>query len=92
MPTMAISTVLSHLELRFLISLAVSKRCIPKTGDIAQAFVQSILPENEKYVLRPPPGCPYTPPNAYWLLKRTLYGLKRSPKHFYDLAKHRLEK
>ena len=51
-----------------------------------QAFVQAFLPPNEKYVMRPPPGCPYTPPNHYWLLKRTLYGLKRSPKHLYDKA------
>ena len=26
------------------------------------------------------------PPKTYWLLKRTLYGLKRSPKHWFDRA------
>jgi hypothetical protein len=82
--------VLSHLELCFLVSLAAQKKCIPKSGDVSQAFVQSILPDDEKYVLRPPPGCPITKPNCYWLLKRTLYGLKRSPRHWYALATQRL--
>jgi hypothetical protein len=53
---------------------------------LKQAFVQAVPPENEQYVLRPPPGCPYTPPDMYWLLKRTLYGLKRSPKHWFTKA------
>mmetsp|Transcript_10476 Transcript_10476/g.14799 ORF Transcript_10476/g.14799 Transcript_10476/m.14799 type:complete len:182 (+) Transcript_10476:2-547(+) len=83
--------VVSTFELQFLIALAASKKCIPKSGDIVQAFIQSVLPHAKKYILRPPPGCPFTPPNSYWLLKRTLYGLKRSPRHFYQLAKTKLE-
>ena len=83
--------VLSQMELRFLTALAVRKKCIPKSGDITQAFCQSYLPEGENYVLRPPPGCPMTPPKSYLLLKKTLYGLKRSPRHFYELAKRRLQ-
>jgi hypothetical protein len=79
--------VLSQLELRFLTALAVRKKCIPKTGDVTQAFCQSCLPEDEHYICRPPPGCPITPPNTYWRLKKTLYGLKRSPRHFYELAR-----
>jgi dUTPase len=79
--------VLSQLELRFLTALAVRKRCIPKTGDVTQAFCQSSLPPDEHYICRPPPGCPITPPNSYWRLKKTLYGLKRSPRHFYMLAR-----
>ena len=78
--------VLSQMELRFIIALAARKRCIPKTGDIKQAFCQSSLPPDENYICRPPPGCPVTPPNTYWKLKKTLYGLKRSPRHFYELA------
>mmetsp|Transcript_12968 Transcript_12968/g.18518 ORF Transcript_12968/g.18518 Transcript_12968/m.18518 type:complete len:610 (-) Transcript_12968:168-1997(-) len=83
--------VLSMLELRFILALAASKKCIPKSGDIAQAFVQAVLPPQERYALRPPPGCPYSPPNSYWILKRTLYGLKRSPSHFYNLAATKLQ-
>jgi deoxyuridine 5'-triphosphate nucleotidohydrolase len=83
--------VLSHFELRFLTALAAQKKRIPKTGDVSQAFCQSSLPAGENYVCRPPAGCPITPPNIYWRLKKTLYGLRRSPRHFYNLAKKTLE-
>ena len=79
--------VLSQLELRFLIALAVQHKCIPKTGDIQQAFCQSTLPKNESYICSPPAGCPITPKGFYLKLRKTLYGLKRSPRHFYELAK-----
>ena len=82
--------VLSQMELRFLTALAARKKCIPKSGDITQAFCQSYLPQGENYVLRPPPGCKITPPKSYLLLKKTLYGLKRSPRHFYEIAKKKL--
>ena len=82
--------VLSQFELRLLISIATQKKCIPKTGDVAQAFCQSTLPPGENYVCRPPAGCPITKNSVYWKLKKTLYGLKRSPRHFYDLAKKTL--
>ena len=38
------------------------------------------------YIHRPPPGFPITPPNTYLLLKRTIYGIKRSPKYWCDKA------
>jgi deoxyuridine 5'-triphosphate nucleotidohydrolase len=82
--------VLSQQELRLLTSIAARNKCIPKTGDVSQAFCQSFLPEDEVYVCRPPSGCPITPKNSYWKLLKTLYGLKRSPKHWYDLAKKTL--
>ena len=78
--------VLSLMELRLLTALAVRNRRTLKSGDVKQAFCQASLPPDEKYVLRPPPGCPFTPPNSYWLLKRTLYGLRRSPRHWFDRA------
>jgi len=28
-------------------------------------------------------GCPFSKPGDYWLLKKTLYGLRRSPRHWY---------
>jgi len=76
--------VLSPLELRLMISLATKLRIVPKTGDVSQAFCQSVLLENEKYIIKPPKGCPTTPSDVYLLLKKTLYGLKRSPHHWYD--------
>ena len=69
--------VMSQLELRIMASLAIYHKRVLN-------FVQATLPSHEKYVLRPPPGCPRTPPNTYWLLQRTLYGLKRSPRHWFQ--------
>ena len=84
--------VMSLFELRLMCALAARHKRIPKNGDVKQAFCQAVLPDGEKYALRPPAGCPLTPPKSYWILKRTLYGLKRSPRHWYDKAKNLLEK
>ena len=86
------SPVMSLLELRLLTALAVKKRRVLKNGDVKQAFCQAKLPPGETYVLTPPPGCPLTPPKTLWLLNRTLYGLKRSPRHWYDKACQILKK
>jgi len=34
----------------------------------------------------PPHGYPLTPQGSYWMLQRTMYGLKRSPHHWYEKA------
>ena len=72
--------VLNQIETRLLTALAIRAKRVFKSGDVKQAFVQATLSENEDYILHPPPGCPFTPPKSYWLLKRSLYGLKRSPR------------
>ena len=72
--------VLSSLELKLLVALAVQLCCIPKTGDVSQAFLQSVLPEDKKYIIQPPKGCPIIPSKTYLILKKILYGLKRSPR------------
>lgn len=54
--------VLSALELRLLIAIATHHRVVPKQCDAIQAFCQTTLPDNEKYVCTPPKGCPFTPP------------------------------
>jgi hypothetical protein len=82
--------VLSALELRLLIAIATHYRVIPKQCDAIQAFCQTTLPPEEQYVCTPPKGCPFTPPNTYLLLKKNLYGLKRSPCHWYETAKRAL--
>lgn len=79
------------MELCFLVALAVEKKRIPKTGDVAQAFCQSSLPKDENYVCCPPNNCPLTDKGLYLKLKKTLYGLRRSPRHFYNLAKKTLK-
>ena len=84
--------VLSLMELCFLTALAVRNKCTLKSADVKQAFVQAHLPAKEKYVLKPPPGCPRTALNTYWLLLRTIYGLRRSPCHWFDKATTLLDK
>ena len=78
--------VMSLIELRLFITLSIYFRRILKSGDFKQAFCQAKLPPDECYILRPPHGCPETPPNTYWLLQRSLYGLKRSARHWFDRA------
>ena len=78
--------VLAQHDLRLLIHMAVELKCIPKSGDVSQAFCQSYLPHEEMIICKPPPGCMLTIPHSYWKLLKTLYGLKRSPRHWYETA------
>jgi hypothetical protein len=78
------ASVLSQLELHLLTALAVHNKRISKNCDIKQAFVQSSLPEDEVYFLKPPVGCPCSSSDQYWRLVRSLYGLKRAPKLWFD--------
>ena len=76
--------VLSQPELRLLTAIATQAKRKLKSADVSQAFCQSYLPKNEQYFVRPPHGCKLTPKGMYWRLKKTLYGLKRSPRHWYE--------
>lgn len=80
------------IDLRMIIVLAVHHRRPLRQGDFKQAFVQATLSTEEQYVLKPPAGCPLSEPNMYWLLRRTLYDLKRSVHHWFDKAPQILEK
>ena len=79
------------MELRLIVALAVRAKRELKSGDVVQAFCQSYLPQGENYICTPPAGCTITPPGMYSKLRKTLYGLKRSPRHFYDLAVKNLQ-
>ena len=70
--------------LRFIVSLAVERHRTLRQGDCKNAFCQGILPPDEITIVKPPIGDPDATKDEYWLLKRTLYGLRRSPKHWYD--------
>jgi len=72
--------IMSQLELRILTSLAVFHKRLLKNCDIKQAFVQSHLPPEEQYFVKPAAGCPRSKPGTYWRLCQSLYGLKRAPK------------
>ena len=76
--------VLRQDSLRFLTSMAVASRRPLRQGDCKNAFCQGILPPDEVTIVRPPSGDPDAAPDEYWLLKRTLYGLRRSPRHWFD--------
>ena len=75
--------VISQLLLRLLVSLAVERRCLLKQGDCKNAFCHPTLPADEVIVVKPPHGCPLSPPGTFWRLSKTLYGLRRSPCHWY---------
>jgi hypothetical protein len=55
-----------------------------RQGDCKNAFCHGILPPKETTILRPPSGDPESDPQEYWLLLKTLYGLRRNPRHWYD--------
>jgi hypothetical protein len=74
--TSTAALVLSQLELRLLTSLAISNKRVLKNCDVKQTFVQSSLPDDEVYVVKPPKGCPRSTPGTYWRLLRSLYGLR----------------
>ena len=76
--------VMSLMELRLLTAIAVKHNRPLQSGDFKQTFVQAVLPEDESYVLKPPVGCPLTPAKTYWKLQRSIYGLKRAPRHWYN--------
>lgn len=71
-------------SLRFLVSLAVQHKRGLKQGDCKNAFCHGILPPEEITIVRPPSGDPDAPKDEYWLLQKTLYGLRRSPRHWYE--------
>eukprot|EP00984_Skeletonema_dohrnii_P019485 scaffold9319_cov84-Skeletonema_dohrnii-CCMP3373.AAC.1 len=65
--------------------MAVEKRRRLQQGDAKNAFCQGTLPADETTIIKPPPGDPDAAPDEYWLLKKCLYGLARSPRHWFDL-------
>jgi hypothetical protein len=81
--------VMSQLELCILTSLAIHHKRYLKNCDVKQASVQSSLPADEHYFIKPPAGCICSTTGTYWHLLRSLYGLKRAPKLWYEkLAAH----
>ena len=76
--------VLKYDSLRLLTSTAVSHRRVLQQGDCKNAFYQATLPDDEKMAIRPPVGDPAYAKDEFWLLNKTLYGLRRSPHHWYN--------
>lgn len=78
---------MSQLEFTLMISLAVQMKVKSKQGDFTQEFCRSTLPIGERCVCSPPYKYTITPPKTYLLSKKTSYGLKRSPKYWFNKAK-----
>jgi hypothetical protein len=72
---------------RLMTSMAIQMGRKEKQGDCKNAFCQSYLPKGETILLRPPKGAPLGKPGDLWLLHKTLYGLRRSPYHWYQSIK-----
>jgi len=81
------------LPLVWLIStvLAVHHKHTVKQFDCKNAFVQSTLPGGEVMIIQPPCDCPLSSPNTFWHLKKSLYGLKGTPWHWYQMISKILE-
>ncbi len=79
------SPVISIPMVRLLTALAVHNKCTIKQGDCKFAFIQTSLPAEELTIVKPPVGCPFSGKCTYWELKRSLYGLRRVPRHWYKL-------
>ena len=75
--------VITQNQFRCLLSLAIKHRRRLRQGDVKNAFCNGTLPDNEVVVVTPPKGCPHSKPNTLWRLRKTLYGLVRSPLHWY---------
>ena len=64
--------------------MAVEQRRTLKQGDVKNAFCNVVLPPDKITIVRPHIGDPSAKKIKFWLLKKTLYGLRRSPCHWYD--------
>ena len=76
--------VLKQTSLRLLVPEAVRNQRILQQGDCNNAFCQATLPDDERIAVRSPTGDPARNKDELWLLNKTLYGLRRSPKHWYN--------
>ena len=68
--------VLKYSSLRLLIEKAVGDKQIIQQCDCKNAFCNATLPDNEFRVIRPPIGDPAFQEDEYWLLNKTLYGIR----------------
>ena len=68
-------------DVRLITALVCLSRRPLKQDDCKNAFCQSYLPKDARIFVIPPCTCPLSDQDTYWFLKKTLYGLRRSPIH-----------
>ena len=78
---------LKYSSLLLLTAKSVGDKRILQQGDCKNAFWNATIPDDEVTVIRPPIGNPDFQEDEYWLLNKTLYGLPRSPYHWYNTIK-----
>ena len=76
---------------QMLAALAVQHCMTLKQGDCKNAFIQSTLPLDEITIIHPPSDYPFSKPNTFWQLQKSLYGFQRAPHHWYKLISSILE-
>jgi len=54
------------------------------------SILTKLSPPEVNYYIKPPPGCPLSPKGKYMKVRKTLYGLKQTPQHWYEKAKRTL--
>ena len=81
------ATVLKYSSLCLLTAKAVGDKRILQQGECKNALYNATLPDNKVTVIRPPIGDPDFQEDEYWLLKKTLYGIRRSPHYWYNMIK-----
>ena len=79
--------VIKYSPLRLLTAKAVREKRILQQGDCRNKFCNTNLPGDEMMVIRPPIVNPDFQEDEYWLLNKTLYGLRQSPHHWYSMIK-----
>ena len=73
--------VLKYIYFHLLTAKSADDKCILQQGDLNNALRNTNIPDDKMTVIRPPIGDPYFQDNEYWLLNKTLYGLRRYPHH-----------
>ena len=79
--------VLKYPSLHLLTDKAAGDKRTLQQGDCRNEFCNTNLPEDEVTVIRPPISDPDFQEDEYWLLKKTLYGLRQSPHNLYNMIK-----
>lgn len=67
---------------RAFIANGVAMNRVTKQVDVKIAFCHPTPPDDNVCIVTPPKGCPFSKPGDCWLLKKTLCGLHRSPRHW----------
>ena len=79
--------VLKYSSLRLLADKSVGDKLILQKSDCKNALFNAILPKNEVAVIQPPIGNSAFQDDEYWLLKKTLYGLRQYLHDWYNTIK-----